>query len=82
MGCRTNLPTAWVWMGLRAMGAGCASSVTGGAGESKHIGFFAFQYIRWSQKGLCFPGEPEPHTWMDNTPTTTATWAVPGEVEQ
>lgn len=27
MGCSTNLPTAWDWMDLRAMGAGCASSV-------------------------------------------------------
>lgn len=35
-----------------------------------------------SLKKDCFPGEPEPHTWIDKTPTTTATWAVPGEAEE
>lgn len=81
MGCRTNLPTAWVWMGLSAMGAGCASSDMGGAGEAS-ISVFLPSIASGSLKKDCFPGEPEPYKWIDNTPTTTATWAVPGEVEE
>lgn len=54
MGCRTNLPRAWVRMGLSAMGAGCTSSDMGGAGESNHISFFAFQVSDRLKKGFAF----------------------------